>query len=292
MSLSEGATRARQARRLLQTGAGVRARTASTCGPSCASGGGPRKASWSWPPRMRRTSSSSAGVDGHRAAATMSTIRCSAPPSTRWCATRRATSRSSSSAASRTCKRILVPVRGGPHAELALRFAAALGTSFDAEVDALHVVAADLDPALLSQAERALAMFVRQHAGEAPRPTVASGADVGAEIMRAAAAADLVVMGASVVGTRRRLAVRPAARDGGTGRWSHGHRRPDPRDTHPLGVRAACRPGGDPRGRRACRGDRPQRARPCRSLVRGVELPSRGVRRSSTGWWSSRRSRG
>ena len=45
---------------------------------------------------------------------------------------RRATSRSSSSAASRTCERILAPVRGGPHAELALAYAAALGRYFDA----------------------------------------------------------------------------------------------------------------------------------------------------------------
>ena len=97
-------------------------------------------------------------------------------------------------------KRILVPVRGGPHAELALRFAGALGRAFDADVDALHVVAPDLDPTLLSQAERALAMFVRQHAGETPRPSVAGAADVRAEIVRAAAGVDLVVMGASTMG--------------------------------------------------------------------------------------------
>ena len=41
--------------------------------------------------------------------------------STRWCASRRPTSPSSSSAASTRCSSILVPVRGGPHAELAMR---------------------------------------------------------------------------------------------------------------------------------------------------------------------------
>jgi nucleotide-binding universal stress UspA family protein len=95
--------------------------------------------------------------------------------------------------------RIVVPVRGGPHAELALRFGAALGRAFDADVDALHVVASDLEPMFHSQAERALAMFVRQHGGEATRPVVAAAVDVGATILDATRSADLVIMGASAV---------------------------------------------------------------------------------------------
>ena len=54
-------------------------------------------------------------------------------------------------------RRILAPVRGGPHAELALGFADALGRAFHADVDVLHVVPPDLDPTVRSQAERALA---------------------------------------------------------------------------------------------------------------------------------------
>src|SRR5262245_50195057 len=75
-------------------------------------------------------------------------------------------------------RRILVPVRGGPHAELALRFAAAIGRSFGAEVDALHVVAPDLDPMLRAQIERALAILVRQQGGDGPQPRVVEGTDV------------------------------------------------------------------------------------------------------------------
>jgi glucosyl-3-phosphoglycerate synthase len=94
-------------------------------------------------------------------------------------------------------RKILVPVRGGPHAELALRFAAALGRSFGADVDAVHVVAPDLDPLLRSQTERALAMLVRAQGGEAPRAQVIAGTDVGAGLLAQAALSDLVVMGAS-----------------------------------------------------------------------------------------------
>ncbi len=79
------------------------------------------------------------------------------------------TSRSSSSAASATsggswCRSAAART---PSWRSASRPRSVAG--FDAEVDALHVVAPDLDPTLRSQAERALAMFVRQHAGEAPR---------------------------------------------------------------------------------------------------------------------------
>ena len=54
-------------------------------------------------------------------------------------------------------RRILVPVRGGPHAELALRFADALGRGLGAEVDAVHIVPPNIEPVVLAQTERALA---------------------------------------------------------------------------------------------------------------------------------------
>jgi glucosyl-3-phosphoglycerate synthase len=94
-------------------------------------------------------------------------------------------------------RRILVPVRGGPHAELALRFAAAIGRSFGAEVSALHVVTPDLDPLLRAQTERALAILARQQGGETPQAQVVEGTDIGAVIVGQAAASELVVMGAS-----------------------------------------------------------------------------------------------
>ena len=93
--------------------------------------------------------------------------------------------------------RILVPVRGGPHADLALRFAAAIGRSLGAEVDALHVVDRGLDPMLRAQTERALAILVRQQGGEGPQARVIEATDVAAAIVAEATNAELLVMGAS-----------------------------------------------------------------------------------------------
>ena len=93
--------------------------------------------------------------------------------------------------------RIVAPVRGGPHAELALRFADALGRSFDADVDVLHVVQPDIDPNVRSQAERALAGFTRAHARGRAKPVLVEGANVAQTILRAAESAQLVVMGAT-----------------------------------------------------------------------------------------------
>src|SRR5262245_11333331 len=65
---------------------------------------------------------------------------------------------------SRAIKRVVVPVRGGPHAELALRFADAIAHRHDAELAVLHIVPPGITLAVRAQAERALAAFVRQHA--------------------------------------------------------------------------------------------------------------------------------
>jgi glucosyl-3-phosphoglycerate synthase len=99
-------------------------------------------------------------------------------------------------------KRILAPVRGGPHAELALRFADALGGAFDARVDVLHVVPPGVTDVVRSQAERALEAFVRQRAGVLAEPMVVEGANVGQTILREAESAQLVVMGASAMAGR------------------------------------------------------------------------------------------
>jgi nucleotide-binding universal stress UspA family protein len=96
-------------------------------------------------------------------------------------------------------ERILTPVRGGPHAELALHFAAALGRYFEARVDVMHVVPADVTPVVRSQAERALETFVRQHAGDPAHPLLVAGEDVAPTILREADEAQLVVMGAAAM---------------------------------------------------------------------------------------------
>jgi glucosyl-3-phosphoglycerate synthase len=94
-------------------------------------------------------------------------------------------------------KRILVPVRGGPHAELALTFADAIGTYHGATVTVLHVVPPGITRAVRAQAERALAAFVKQHVHGAAEPLVREAANVRTAILREAERADLVVVGAS-----------------------------------------------------------------------------------------------
>ncbi len=94
-------------------------------------------------------------------------------------------------------RRILVPVRGGPHAELALTFADALGTYHGATVTVLHVVPPGITSAVRAQAERALAAFVKQHVHGAAEPLVREAANVRTAILREADRADLVVVGAS-----------------------------------------------------------------------------------------------
>ena len=96
-------------------------------------------------------------------------------------------------------QRILAPVRGGPHAELALNYAAALGRYFEASVDVMHVVPPDVTPIVRAQAERALAIFVRQHAGDPARPLLVEGQNVAASIIRQAEDSQLVVMGAAAI---------------------------------------------------------------------------------------------
>jgi nucleotide-binding universal stress UspA family protein len=95
-------------------------------------------------------------------------------------------------------RRILVPVRGGPHAELALTFADAIGTYHGATVTVLHVVPPGITSAVRAQAERALAAFVKQHVHGAAEPLVREAANVRTAILREADRADLVVVGASV----------------------------------------------------------------------------------------------
>src|SRR4029077_18544292 len=95
--------------------------------------------------------------------------------------------------------RVLVPVRGGPHAELALRFAGAIAERHGAQVRVLHLVPVGITEAVRAQAERPLHAFVRQHLGDVGEPVLREASNVRATILREAEKADLVVMGASAV---------------------------------------------------------------------------------------------
>ncbi|HEX7491523.1 MAG TPA: glucosyl-3-phosphoglycerate synthase [Candidatus Limnocylindrales bacterium] len=98
---------------------------------------------------------------------------------------------------STTVGRILVPIRGGPHAALALRFADALSHKSGARISVLHLVPPGITPTIRNRAERALAHFIEQHAdGEIDR-SVLEAADVRSAILGEADNCDVLIMGAS-----------------------------------------------------------------------------------------------
>jgi glucosyl-3-phosphoglycerate synthase len=94
-------------------------------------------------------------------------------------------------------RRILVPVRGGPHAELALSFADAIGRAHGAEIIVLHLLPPGITLAVRAQAERALAAFIKGHMRGRAEPLLREAGNVRNAILREAERADLVVMGAS-----------------------------------------------------------------------------------------------
>ena len=98
-------------------------------------------------------------------------------------------------------RRVLVPVRGGPHAELALRFADAIAARHDAQLAVLHVLPPGISLAVRAQAERALASFVRLHTGERAVGILREAVNVRTAILREADRSDLVVMGAAAAPT-------------------------------------------------------------------------------------------
>jgi glucosyl-3-phosphoglycerate synthase len=194
MALSEGATRARQSRRLLQrvlefAPEGVDLRTMVRIGRRAAEGivEIAREESadliifgWAGPPKGRREG-------GPVFSPTIDEVVRLAP-----CDIAVVKQRGIGSV-----RRILTPVRGGPHADLALRFADALGDSFDAEVAVLHVVPPDIDDTVRSRAERALSTLAHEYTSERSVPLLAEGTNVGLAILREAESADLVIMGAA-----------------------------------------------------------------------------------------------
>ncbi len=100
-------------------------------------------------------------------------------------------------AASQPLGRILVPIRGGPHAELALRLAGALAHHGGGSVVALHVVPPGLTATVRAQTERALRHFIREHASGHVDGEIVEAPNVRNAILREAESAAAVVMGAS-----------------------------------------------------------------------------------------------
>ena len=93
---------------------------------------------------------------------------------------------------------ILVPVRGGPHAELAMRLARDLGKRFGAQVVVLHVVPKGIGQRARQREQEALDRFVAEHGGSRRvRGLLREATSVRTAIIREAASHDLVVMGAS-----------------------------------------------------------------------------------------------
>ena len=93
--------------------------------------------------------------------------------------------------------RILVPIRGGPHAELALHFADALARHGGGKAIALHVVPPGIPQGIRAQSEKALARFIRQHATGHVEQVVVEAVNVRNAILKEAEGADTVVMGAA-----------------------------------------------------------------------------------------------
>ncbi len=109
-----------------------------------------------------------------------------------------------------TVSSILVPIRGGPNAELALTLAADLARGFGARLVALHVVPPGGGPDAIARSEAALSGLVKRHArGVTVKPLVLEAQTVRAAILRESAHHDLVVVGAAAEptgsGTGRRL---------------------------------------------------------------------------------------
>ncbi len=98
---------------------------------------------------------------------------------------------------SKEIRRVLVPVRGGPHAELAIRFADTIARRHDAQVVVLHLVPPGITLAVRAQAEHALTSFIKQHVKGKAEPALREASNVRNAILREAEKADLVVMGAS-----------------------------------------------------------------------------------------------
>ena len=206
VSLSEGATHARTARRLLQRvldfgdEEGVEIRTMVPIGRHAADGVieavGEEGSDllifgWGGPPSPAASARSMARDGGSRDAVFSPTIDAVVreSPSDIAVVKQRGLEDVSS---------ILVPVRGGPHAELAMRLARDLGKRFGAQVVVLHVVPKGIGERALQREQQALDRFVAEHrGGKRVTGLLREAASVRTAILREASNHQLVVMGAS-----------------------------------------------------------------------------------------------
>ena len=93
---------------------------------------------------------------------------------------------------------ILVPVRGGPHADLAFRLAHDLGRRFDAQVVVMHIVPKGIGDRAAERERLAMDRFLEDHgATRRVKPLLVEASSVRAGIIKEAARHDLVVMGAA-----------------------------------------------------------------------------------------------
>ena len=179
---------------------------------------------------------------------------------------------------------ILVPVRGGPHAELAMRISRDLAKRFGAKVVVLHVVPKGIGDRAIEREQAAVDAFVREHAGTrratGPHPR---GDQRAPGDHQEAANHELVVMGASAQPTNaqpgRALPVRHA---GGVGRHqgeADRHRGQDQAVAGAGHLRGAARQRGHARPRRCVRRAQPIAAGGRRQVVRREHLPRARVRR-------------
>lgn len=105
-------------------------------------------------------------------------------------------------------RRILVPVRGGPNARLALKVAGALAGAWHARLTVLHVGDPHHHPDRKAQESLELDYLLSHIDGATPELIDREAADIGGAIREAAAEADLVVLGASAPPTQGPVLVR------------------------------------------------------------------------------------
>jgi nucleotide-binding universal stress UspA family protein len=197
VSLAEGATHARTARRLLQRVLDfgdeeeVEIRTMVRIGRRAADGVieavGEEGSDlvifgWGWPPSPAAAARSEAARGAPRDAVFSPTIDAVVreSPSDIAVVKQRGLEQVSS---------ILVPVRGGPHAELAMRLARDLGRRFGAQVVVMHVVPTGIGERSLRREQEALDAFVAAHGGRRRvRGLLCEAPSVRAAILREAAA--------------------------------------------------------------------------------------------------------
>ncbi len=186
---------------------------------------------------------------------------------------------------------ILVPVRGGPHADLAFRLAHDLGRRFDAQVVVMHIVPKGIGDRAAERERLAMDQFLEDHgATRRVKPLLVEATSVRAGIIKEAAKHDLVVMGAaaqpstggsSADGRYLFGSVPEAVASRAPSYRDRGQDQAVGRDQHLR--RAAGRRGQPARRGRLCRAQ-PLTAERRRQVVRREHLPRPRVHARSGSW--------